>query len=76
MKLLISFHYEDVNDVFPGRQPDLTGRILITVVALDPRSRACWYDFSVSEAGSPNFKKRYAGHVETGHDSMSDPEIG
>jgi phospholipase C len=35
-----------------------------------------WYDLSVTLAGSDNFLFRYAGHVETGEASMTDPAIG
>lgn len=32
-----------------------------------------WYDFTVSSAADPQFSRRFAGHVETGHPSTSDP---
>jgi phospholipase C len=32
-----------------------------------------WYDFSVFIEGNTVFEKRYAGHVETGKESKSDP---
>lgn len=32
-----------------------------------------WYDFSVFVKGSVNFERRYAGHVESGKASYSDP---
>jgi phospholipase C len=35
-----------------------------------------WYDFSISVPGNDLFKKRYAGHVETGMASTSDPLMG
>jgi phospholipase C len=35
-----------------------------------------WYDFSVSIAGNQIFEKRYAGRVETGKSSFSDPLMG
>ncbi|WP_295711068.1 phosphocholine-specific phospholipase C [Mucilaginibacter sp.] len=35
-----------------------------------------WYDFSVKVAGSHTFEKRYAGRVETGKHSFSDPLMG
>jgi len=35
-----------------------------------------WYDFSIKVAGSHNFEKRYAGRVETGISSFSDPQMG
>ncbi len=35
-----------------------------------------WYDFSVKIKGYENFEKRYAGRIETGKDSISDPFMG
>jgi phospholipase C len=35
-----------------------------------------WYDFTIDVESDPGFGRRLAGHVETGHDSMSDPAIG
>jgi phospholipase C len=46
----------------------------LTVLRLD-KSHG-WYDFSVRAAGSDAFERRYAGHVETGTDSFTDPAMG
>lgn len=35
-----------------------------------------WYDFSIKLPGNYLFEKRFAGHVETGHVSKSDPAMG
>jgi phospholipase C len=35
-----------------------------------------WYDFSVSIKENPSFMKRFAGRVETGKESVSDPFMG
>jgi phospholipase C len=35
-----------------------------------------WYDFSVKVTGIHTFEKRYAGRVETGNPSFSDPKMG
>jgi phospholipase C len=35
-----------------------------------------WYDFSLKIPGIPNFEQRYAGRVETGKPSKSDPFMG
>jgi phospholipase C len=35
-----------------------------------------WYDFSIRIKGMDNFERRYAGHVETGKDSFTDPAMG
>jgi phospholipase C len=38
-------------------------------------SSSAWYDLSVTVAESPEFLRRFAGHVETGRPSTSDPGI-
>jgi len=35
-----------------------------------------WYDFTVSLENEPEFKRRFAGRIETGKDSYSDPFMG
>jgi phospholipase C len=35
-----------------------------------------WYDLSITVATDPSIKYRFAGHVETGKDSTSDPALG
>ena len=35
-----------------------------------------WYDFEVTSSTDPTFLRRYAGHIETGAPSISDPLIG
>ena len=37
---------------------------------------AGWYDFSVHVAQQPGYVRRFAGRVETGSDSSSDPAMG
>jgi phospholipase C len=37
---------------------------------------ARWYDFSVEVDGKPGFLRRFAGRVETGRHSFSDPALG
>jgi phospholipase C len=43
---------------------------------IDSSSNYNWYDFSVKIKGIDTFEKRYAGHVETGKPSFSDPQMG
>jgi phospholipase C len=45
-------------------------------VVLDLSKSFNWYDFSVRIDGNNAFEKRYAGHVETGKESKSDPAMG
>lgn len=35
-----------------------------------------WYDFTIRVKGNNSFSKRYAGHVETGKESKTDPFMG
>jgi phospholipase C len=35
-----------------------------------------WYDLVVTVEGEPGFAYRYAGHLENGEDSISDPAMG
>jgi phospholipase C len=35
-----------------------------------------WYDLTLSVPADPGFQQRFAGHVETGKDSVSDPALG
>ena len=47
----------------------------VTERCLLARSRG-WYDLLVTVAGDPHFQRRYAGHVETGEDTITDPLMG
>jgi phospholipase C len=35
-----------------------------------------WYDLAITVDGDPQFEYRYAGHLENGEDSISDPAMG
>jgi phospholipase C len=35
-----------------------------------------WYDLVITVEGDPGFRDHFAGHVETGEDSISDPALG
>lgn len=37
---------------------------------------ANWYDFTVKVAGLETFSRRFAGRMETGRHSLSDPALG
>jgi len=45
-------------------------------LVLDLRKSHGWYDCSVQVKGRPGFEKRYAGRVETGQGSFTDPCMG
>ncbi|MHB8817179.1 MAG: phospholipase domain-containing protein, partial [Steroidobacteraceae bacterium] len=35
-----------------------------------------WYDLVITVEQDPTFKYRFAGHIETGRESISDPAMG
>ena len=45
-------------------------------VILDLSKSANWYDFTITISGNADFSRRYAGHVETGTLSQTDPAMG
>jgi phospholipase C len=45
-------------------------------VTLNLQKSKNWYDFTISIESGPTYLKHYAGHVETGIDSISDPYMG
>ncbi len=45
-------------------------------ILLDLQKNYGWYDFTVSVQGNKEFYKRFAGHVETGKESKTDPVMG
>lgn len=47
-----------------------------TTIILDLNNSFGWYDFSISLIGFDSFVRRYAGRVETGENSYSDPAMG
>ena len=45
-------------------------------VVLNLQKNYGWYDFTVKIKGNSSLQKRFAGHVETGKESKSDPGMG
>lgn len=43
---------------------------------IDLQKSRQWYDFAVKIEGHGDFERRYAGHVETGKDGVTDPAMG
>ncbi|TKC01786.1 phosphocholine-specific phospholipase C [Pedobacter cryotolerans] len=46
------------------------------IVSLNLQKSKGWYDFKLEIKGKTNFLKHYAGHVETGDESITDPFMG
>ena len=59
------------NDVKKQISPSSTQNVV-----LDLKQTYGWYDFSVSVDGFDHFEQRYAGRVETGAASFTDPVMG
>jgi phospholipase C len=49
------------------------GRVVVPVVLA---TSFHWYDVVITAGADPSFVRHYAGHVENGFDSVSDPHIG
>ncbi|MBD2701471.1 phospholipase C, phosphocholine-specific [Spirosoma sp. BT702] len=47
-----------------------------TTLSLDLKKSFGWYDFSIRVEGDTSFEQRYAGRIETGASSISDPFMG
>jgi phospholipase C len=47
-----------------------------TVTPFDPGKSFGWYDIAISLSGVNGYAKRFAGRVETGKETKSDPVIG
>ena len=45
-------------------------------IALNLERSHGWYDLRLIVAGAPRYEQRYGGHVETGRESFSDPQMG
>jgi phospholipase C len=43
---------------------------------VETKKHGGWYDCSVAIEGLAGYERRYAGRVETGKDSISDPAMG
>ncbi|WP_425510186.1 phosphocholine-specific phospholipase C [Xanthomonas indica] len=46
------------------------------VLRLPLQAQHHWYDLTIDSATLPQWRRRLAGHIETGRPSMSDPAIG
>ena len=47
-----------------------------STVRLPLASSSNWYDYSLRVSGSPGWLRRFAGHLENGLPSISDPAMG
>ncbi|HTH47068.1 MAG TPA: alkaline phosphatase family protein, partial [Candidatus Limnocylindria bacterium] len=56
--------------------PAATGGNAAESLALELGRSHGWYDVRLSVASAPQYARRYAGHIETGRESFSDPLMG
>jgi phospholipase C len=64
-----SYHAKPITkNITPGTSKGTT--------ILDLSQQHGWYDFTVKVAGANGFQQRYAGHVESGRPSYTDPGMG
>jgi phospholipase C len=53
-----------------------TGKSKARLITIPTSKSHGWYDFSVRISGNNSFERRYAGRVETGSESFTDPLMG
>jgi phospholipase C len=46
------------------------------IIVLNLKPSYGWYDFSIAVKGNPQFNRRFAGRVETGKETFTDPFMG
>src|SRR5690606_33343309 len=71
VRAVIKDHAYKKNDI--SRNIEAGGTATLVLSLKDSHS---WYDFSVKVDGFHLFEKRFAGRVETGRESISDPYMG
>ncbi len=59
-----------------GTAPRIIDKLIVSMERLDLTKSFGWYDFTVKVKGNDTFEKRYAGRMETGKASFSDPVMG
>jgi len=69
----IEFIDHSYKAVYPVRRLAAGEEVSVTLPFVKNRG---WYDFSARVKGLEGFEKRYAGRIETGRDSISDPHMG
>ncbi|MBS1567333.1 MAG: DUF756 domain-containing protein, partial [Bacteroidetes bacterium] len=73
-----SFEIEITDNAYKGApvKDAITASHSTSSLTIDLSKNHGWYDFTVRVKGFPQFERRYAGRVETGKDSISDPVMG
>lgn len=63
------------NKYYKDEQSYAVGANSFVKTRLPLRKSAYWYDYSVTVAGMDGFSRRFAGHLETGRSSFTDPAM-
>lgn len=73
-----SVAFEIVDNSYGSKEQtvDITGGTMTRKVSIDLRKNFGWYDLTVLLAGRKNFLRRFAGRIETGRPSRTDPLLG
>lgn len=72
-----TFRLKWVDDKYQTKKTDLSLKPgAVEMLTVDTTSVQGWYDFSIYSEGTDNMRVRYAGRLETGADSISDPYMG
>lgn len=63
--------------VYGGKtqQATMASQCAVTELHWDLQENGCWYDVVVSSNHDPHWRRRFAGRVETGRDSVTDPAM-
>lgn len=51
----------------------MAAKVPNTLITISLDKSSGWYDFTITTKNNNSFEKRYAGHIETGKDNISDP---
>lgn len=72
-----AYHIEVIDNAYKTNQHNsLLNPASKNNIAINLEKSFGWYDFTVKVTGNLSFEKRYAGHVETGKSSFTDPLMG
>lgn len=72
-----SLHVEVIDNAYKNKTVKRTiAKSATENIVLNLGKSSGWYDFTVKVSGADNFEKRFAGRVETGKESITDPYMG
>ncbi len=69
-------HIEIIDNAYKTNNHKQQTLAPVTTFLLDLKKSYGWYDFTIKVTGNDNYARRYAGRVETGNHSQTDPLMG